>query len=498
MIRAARVALVAALSALAGCGHGATVGWPMYNDDFAGNRFVSAGAIARANVGDLTRVCSAKMPESGTFETGPIVIGSTMYVTTMHATVALDATTCAVRWAHLHHPQAAEPLNTNRGVAYDVGLVFRGYQDGRMEALDARNGRVVWNVVAADPARGEFFSSAPIAWHGLVFMGIAGADLGVRGHMMAFREADGRRVWTFDLVPQSNGGGSTWSSYTLDPASGLIYVPVGNPAPDFAPDYRPGANLFTDSVVALDAATGRLSWYHQFVANDSHDYDMAAAAVLITTRSGKSLVIAASKNGMLYAVESRSHAVAYQVAVTEIENSQTPPTSAGVHVCPGWLGGVQWNGPAYDRQTNDIYVNAVHLCGTYLRGSTRYIPGEDFLGGSFIPDPVSTWYGWLTAVDAESGQIRWRYRSPTPMIAGVTATSGGLVFTGDLNGNLLAFDAITGKLLFRAPTGGAIAGGVISYVVNGKQYVACASGNASRMTWGVLGYPTINVFAPRT
>ncbi len=491
----------------------AMTGWATYNGNVQSTRFAPESSIDASNVRRLARVCSVKMPETGAFQTGPVIVGKTMYVTTLHDTLAIDATSCRVLWTNSHKPKAPELYNTNRGVAYDAGRVFRGYQDGTVEALDASTGRVIWTIVAADPKKSEFFSAAPIAWNGVLYLGIAGADWGARGRMMAFRESDGKQIWRFDLIPQGSelgantwgkastaatGGGSTWTTYSLDPATDLLYVPVGNPAPDFSPEYRPGANLYTDSIVALDARSGKLAWYHQFVANDSHDYDMAAAPALITTRAGTPLVVAAGKNAMLYALDSSSHAMRYALPVSEIRNARSRPTFAGVHVCPGWIGGVEWNGPAYDPQTNALYVNSVHACGTYKLGEARFTGGDTFLGGEFVPDASKTWYGWVTAVDADSGHVLWKYRSPTPMIGAITPTAGGVVFTGDLDGNLLVFDARTGHKLLSLSTGRAIAGGVVAYEVGGTEYVACTSGNVSRLAWGVLGAPSIDVFTLRS
>lgn len=222
---------------------------------------------------------------------------------------------------------------------------------------------------------------------------------------------------------------------------------------------------------------------------------MAAAPAIVTTRAGKKLMIAAGKNAILYALDMNSRTVVYSLPVSEISNSNVVPTAAGVHTCPGWIGGVEWNGPAYDPETNAIYVNSVHLCGLYKRGETPYSNGGPFFGGEFVPDPTSAWYGWVTAIDADTGKVIWRYRSPSPMISGVTPTKGGVVLTGDLHGNLLAFDASNGKKLASIPTGGAIAGGVVTYRVGETQYVASTSGNVSRLTFGALGTPTIYIFS---
>ncbi len=513
-------ALVVAGAVLsAGCGHQKSASlpsnddWPSYNRDLQSDRFSPLDDITPANAPALKRVCSVKMPEGGSFQTGPIEVAGTLYVTTLHDTLAINAVNCVVIWQNSYTPQAREIYNSNRGVALDDGLLFRGYQDGHLAAIGAQDGKSIWNVTVGEGAKAQFLSAAPIVWHGMVFEGIAGADWGSRGRMMAFEEKTGKELWRFDLIPEgseagadtwdraktaAHGGGSTWTSYSVDQSNGLVYVPVGNPAPDFSSGERPGANLYTDSIVALDASNGRLAWYHQFVPHDSHDYDMAAAPAIVTTRAGKELMIAAGKNAMLYAVDLNTHAIVYSLPVSEISNTNVLPTAAGVHTCPGWIGGVEWNGPAYDPETNAIYVNSVHLCGLYKRGETPYSSGAPFFGGEFVPDPSSAWYGWVTAIDADTGKVIWRYRSSSPMISGVTPTKGGVVFTGDLDGNLLAFEASSGKKLVAIPTGGAIAGGVVTYRVGDTQYVASTSGNVSRLTWGALGTPAIYIFSTQS
>lgn len=238
--------------------------WPTYNNGYDGQRFASAKQITPANVATLKRVCEAHLGDAGAFHSGPIVIGNVIYVTTAHTTVALDAMNCAIHWRHVYKPEQDEVYPVNRGLAYLDGRVFRGTGDGRVFALDATTGKLAWQVKAGDPLVGEFFSSAPIAWDGLVFIGAAGGDWGIRGFVIALDAKTGKERWRFYTIPMGNeigakswkspddakrGGGAMWTSYTLDAAAGELFVPVGNPAPDFAPDFRLGDNLFTDSLV---------------------------------------------------------------------------------------------------------------------------------------------------------------------------------------------------------------------------------------------------------
>ena len=492
-------------------------GWPSYNGTLDGRRFAAPAQLTPQNVAGLKPVCRVRLGEEGTFQSGPLVVGDTLFVTTAHTTGAGNAATGARAWRQTHAPHAPDVYPVNRGVAYLAGRLFRGTPDGRLLALDARTGRMVWDVQVGDPSKGEFTSSAPVAWNGLVFIGLAGGDWGIRGRVMGFDAATGRERWRFYTVPMgkepgaeswhlpataARGGGATWTSYTLDTAAAELFVPVANPAPDFSPQARPGDNLYTNAVVVLDANSGALEWYYQLTPNDGLDYDLGAAPMLYDVASsggGASRRVAlGSKDGHVYAVDRATHRAVFTTPVTTISPPPTPPTRRGVHACPGPLGGVEWNGPAYDTRTRLIYAGAVDWCGTYTTATKEALaahkPGMPYYGGSYAPAPGDTASGWLTALDAETGQVRWRFHAPQPIVAGVTPTAGGLVFTGDLAGTFYAFDAASGKVLFAYSTHGAIAGGVVTYARSGKQYVAITSGNVSRTTFRTAGSPTLLVF----
>ena len=313
---------------------------------------------------------------------------------------------------------------------------------------------------------------------------------------MALDTKDGKRLWNFNVVPSSGQASNTWpsdpkrqragggiySSYSLDTASGMLYVPTGNPGPDFAPDFRPGANLFTCSVLRLDAKTGVLRGYYQITPHDFHDWDIAASPILLTSKAGKKMVVVGSKDGYVYSLNPELTSVAYKVPITTIANIDAPITPQGTHFCPGTAGGVNWYGPAYAPATNTIFVNSVVTrCSTLKRGGPKsldFSPGKPFLGSANdFGDFDTRKSGWLTAIDADSGKIIWKYQSSLPLVASITPTASGLVFTADLEGNLLVFDAQSGNILFRTSVGGGpIGGGVVTYMVEGKQYVAVAAG----------------------
>ncbi len=478
--------------------------WPMYNKNFQGQRFSSLDQINRKNVASLKEICRVKIARGGSFHTGPIIVDSVMYVTTARLTTAIDPRTCEMKWRSMYTPEQDEVWGANRGIAYLDGRLFRGTSDGRLLALDAKTGKQLWKVKAGEPKRGEYLSSAPIAWNGMVFTGLTGGDLGIQGRMMAFDAATGKELWRFNTIPLPHepgaetweipatlktGGGATWTSFALDIARQEIFVPVGNPAPDYAPSYRPGANLYTDSVVVLDAKNGKLKWWYQLVPHDGHDLDLAAPPMLYRQSNGVDVVAVAGKDGYVHVVDRQTHKLLFKTAVTTIKNSGAVPTPEGVHVCPGVFGGTTWNGPAFDKGRNAIFVGAVDWCTTIKSDKVKYVEGELFLGGSIKQDKSGR--GWITSLDADTGKIKWQYHADGPVVAGMTPTAGGVLLTGDLAGHFLALDSQTGAVLYKNNTGGAIAGGIVTYAIDGKQYVATTSGNISRGTFGALGVPTI-------
>src|SRR5271168_35006 len=290
------------------------VGWPMYNGDFAGGRFSSLKQITKENVGNLGEVARRELPETTSFQTGPVVVGNTMYVTMATATYAINAVTGKLLWTQMYAPKSLGLGTPVRGVAYSDGRLYRGTPDAHVLALDATTGKVIWDVAAGDADKGEYFTVAPLAWEGRLYIGTSGSDIGTVGRMMALDIKDGHRLWNFDVVPSSGHGSETWpadptkiragggmySSFAIDPSAGMLYIPTGNPGPDFSGDYRPGDNLYTCSVVMLDARTGEFRGYHQFTPHDVHDWDIAASPILFTSKAGHKMVAVGGKNGYLY------------------------------------------------------------------------------------------------------------------------------------------------------------------------------------------------------
>jgi PQQ-dependent dehydrogenase (methanol/ethanol family) len=498
--------------------------WITYNGALGGDRYSSLDEITAANVGKLQQVCAFDAPDVVSFQTGIVAVAGTLFFTAFDNTYAIDGATCKPQWKY-NRPEPATLLMVNRGLGHADGRVFRGTSDGHVLGLDARAGNLLWDVAIADPKKGESVPMAPIAWQGLVFIGNAGGDnFGVSGRIYALDATSGKTVWQFNTIPDSGparatwtsasaknppSGGATWTSYALDEANGILYVSSGNPAPDFMPALRPGDNLYTNSLLALEAKTGKLIAYVQPIRNDFHDWDLSAAPALFTNRSGRASVAAAAKDGYIYNIDrtavkssagsepdAQALVVRGKALTTTRENAETPLSAERMtRFCPGIFGGIEWNGPAYHPELGLLYANSIDWC-TSVRlkpfNQVKGAPGTPWTGAHDpehpfgVLDPIERSRGWITAVDAESGEVRWKVAMPKPMVAGITATAGGLVFTGDLDGNVLAYDAARGKELWRSATGKAIGGGVITYQANGRQHLAVAAGLNSPL-WQLKG-----------
>jgi alcohol dehydrogenase (cytochrome c) len=490
--------------------------WPSYNKTLTSNRFSGLREINKANVGTLKVLCTYDTGQYTGFTSGLIEVNGALIGVTEYDIFSIDPATCKENWRTAEHYSPATPQGVNRGAAYMDGRLFRGTQDGRVMAYDFKTGKRLWATSIADPSKGESAPAAPIAWNGLVFIGNAGGDIkGVKGRMYGLDAETGKIVWEFYLVPKLPGdvtrgpqgetpldsstwqnssatpitGGATWTSYTLDPDSGLLYVPGGNPAPDFATGPRQGSNLYSGSVIVLDARTGAYKSHLKIVPRDWHDWDVSSAPALIETKGGRKLLSVAPKDGHLYGFDLATQAMLYRVPVTRVENADAT-FSAGnaVHFCPGSVGGAEWNGPAYDPDTNLIMTPEVDWCTTVTLQTPEKIaatdPGEPWSGEASInpfntwgkQDPFGSWSGWVYASDADTGAWKWRVKTNYPIQSGVTPTAGGVVLFGDMGGNFYAVDATNGRKLWGRKIGGAIGGGVITYVANGTQKIAVANG----------------------
>jgi alcohol dehydrogenase (cytochrome c) len=490
--------------------------WPSYNKTLTSNRFSQLSQINRTNAEKLKVLCTYDTRQYTSFNSGLLEVNGALIFVTAFDIFSIDPSTCRENWRTHEDYVPATPQEVNRGAAYLDGMLFRGTQDARVLAYDFKTGKRIWQTVIGDPKKGESAPAAPIAWNGLVFIGNAGGDIkGVKGRMYALDAKTGKIVWEFYLVPKAESdptrgplgasplnastwgnsegvpitGGATWTSYTLDPDTGLLYVPGGNPAPDFATDVREGSNLYSGSVVVLDAMTGAYKNHFKIVPKDWHDWDVSGAPAIIKTAGGKKVLSVAPKDGHLYGFDLDTNVLLYRLPVTRMENEDAPfVVGKPVHFCPGSVGGAEWNGPAYDPQLNLVFIGEVEWCTTVTLMPTEKIaavpPGKPWSGEASInpfytwgkSDPAFDWAGWTYAVDADTGAWRWRAKTNYPIQSGMTPTAGGIVFFGDMGGNFYVLDAANGRKLWGQKIGGAIGGGVVTYSVNGTQKIAVAKG----------------------
>lgn len=414
--------------------------WPSYNKTLSSNRFSQLSQINANNAENLKVLCTYDTGQYTGFTSGLLEIGGALVFTTEYDIFSLDPSSCRENWRTHEDYTPATPQGVNRGAAYLDGMLYRGTQDGRVLAYDFKTGKRIWETPIADPKKGETAPAAPIAWNGLVFIGNAGGDIkGIKGRMYALDAKTGKIVWEFYLVPKQPGditrgpegasplsastwenvpgapitGGATWTSYTLDTDTGLLYVPGGNPAPDFADAMREGENLYTGSVIVLDAKTGDYKSHFKLVPRDWHDWDVSGAPAIIKTAGGKKLLSVAPKDGHLYGIDLATNALLYREPMTRVENADTPfSTSKAVHFCPGSTGGAEWNGPAYDPALNLVMIGEVEWCTTVTLKPEAQIaavkPGEPWSGEASInpfntwgvQDPLFSWAGWVYAADA--------------------------------------------------------------------------------------------------
>jgi alcohol dehydrogenase (cytochrome c) len=362
--------------------------WPSYNRTLTSERYAPLAEINTSTVSKLKVLCTYDTKRYTAFEAGLIMVEGALIGTTNSDIFSLDPATCAENW-RTQEDITVRLMSPIRGAAYLDGMLFRGSQDGRVLAYDFKTGKRIWQTTITENSEVSV-GAAPIAWGGLVFIGNSSGDSkGGKGHMFALDAKTGKIVWEFFLVPRTDGdlvrgpvgaspldtstwnnapgipisGGGSWSLSTLDPTTGELYVPVGNPSPAYAIGVREGGNLYTGSVVVLDARTGAYKRHFKLVPRDWHDWDVVNPPSVIRTAGGKKLLAAAPKNGYLYGIDLDSNAVIYRSPVTKIENVDAPfSVDAEVRFCPGANGGSEWNGPAYDPQTNLVLVGGIEWC----------------------------------------------------------------------------------------------------------------------------------------
>ncbi len=501
-------ALAVALAlAVAGCGGdegdgvAANVDWPRWGNTSQNTRYSPLEAIDRDSVGELRVAWTAAAGSNQrAWETFPIVVGRTMYYDTgTDRVVAVDAATGRERWSYappvdfLTGPVGAyggEPVS--RGVTFGAGRIYATTMDAQLLALDAQSGKPLWRVLVTDPAVGPLNSPGTFSDGKIVVGGPAGSA-GQRGFVAAYDAADGELLWRTYMVPPRGkgwrrgpdvGGGDVWMPPTIDPATGTVYVATGNPTPGFSNADRPGCNPLADAVVALDGETGRIEWARTLVCRDSWDYDTVQAPLLlggdegVGTGSGATTVGAGSKSGFYALLDAGSgELTARSPYLTRYSRPHLVPTRAGVVVCPGIYGGLEYGPPAYSPDEELLYVAGNEMCMRYrLAAAGTAAAGEAALGGTATQ--VGPARGVAAALDPASGEVRWRTPLPAPANGGLLATAGDLVFLGEDDGWLRALDAAGGEPLWRYRLGLRVGSAPLAYEVDGVEYLAIAAGGS--------------------
>ncbi len=484
--------------------------WLTYWGDYAGHHFTSLNQITPANVNRLQTRWAVQMPGDSILESTPIVVDGIMYTAGMPGQVfALDARTGMQIWRY-QRPQkkvnAFESNRYNRGVAVLGNRVFFGTLDAALIALDARTGRPLWETQVADTMYGYSITVAPLIVKDKVIVGVAGGEHGIRGFLDAYDIKTGKRLWRFNTVPGPGefghdtwkgdswklGGAPTWLTGSYDPELDTLYWATGNPGPDMDAEIRKGDNLFSCSVVALDPNTGQRKWHYQFTPNDSHDWDANQDLVLadqVIDGVKRKLLLQTNRNGIFYVLDRTNGKLLFgKPYVRQSWNDgfdadgrprvlpNTDSTPEGRVVYPTLVGGTNWQSPSYDARSERLYVVYADGAERYVREPGTYEPGKAYWGGRSLPTGEAPRVG-IKSIHTRTGDIDWDFKlARGSLAAGVLATSSGLLFSATAEGNLIALEAKTGTPLWRMQTGASTAASPISYSVDGKQYIAIASG----------------------
>jgi len=501
--------------------------WMTFGGTYASQRYSTLDEITPANVGRLESKWVLQNQVFGAWQSHPLVVDGIMYLTERpNDVMAVDARTGAMYWQYRYMP--AEPKvccgANNRGLATLGDLLFTGTLDAHLIALDRVTGKPVWNVAVADGAAAYSITMAPLVIKNNVIVGVGGGEFGVRGFVAAFEAKTGRELWRFYTVPGPDepghetwsgdawktGGGPVWVTGSYDPEWNLTYWGVGNPGPDWNASQRPGDNLYTDSVIALDADTGALRWHFQFTPNDPYDYDSVQVPVLVDMPwNGRParLILWANRNGYFYVLDRVTGQfllgkpfvkVNWSIGLDARGRPIRTPQPQGQPTYPGNQGATNWYPPSYSPRTGLFYFTAWENYGSiYKPENSTYEAGQAFLGGGFTvaapaPDaptigigrrgPVNNWTdevgnGAVMAMDPTTGEVRWKLRQFDVSDAGILTTATDLLFTGGREGHFMALDARTGTILWRASLGGQIVMAPITYLVGGRQYVSVIAGS---------------------
>jgi len=487
--------------------------WPSYNGDYTGRRFSSLREINKTNVSQLRAAWVFHPGNSQRLEATPVVIRGTMYLTSANDVFAIDAHTGRAIW-HYSRPVSSGLLDDaaahkSRGVAVWGKFVYSETDDAHLLCLDARSGNLLWDVQYADKVKQYGATSAPLVVKDMVIAGTSGGDSGVRGFLAAYDAKTGDFKWRLWTIPGPGefgseswpgnsylyGGGTTWMPGTYDPELDTLYWTTSNAAPDFAGDSRPGDNLYTACVLAIDPNTGKLKWYFQFTPHDIYDYDANETPLLVDAEENNTtrhLLVQANRNGFYYVLD-RSNGKFLRAAAfvkklnwaTGVDASGRPiysdkvPTKDGTYICPGIVGATNWFSPSYNPNTGLFYVMALENCNLYFTKPKPFTQGETYYGtGTKLP-PNEHSQKILLALSVADGKEVWRY----PQVGrgnswgGTLTTAGGLVFFADDANSLEAVDAENGHALWYFNTGQSFTASPMTYAVDGIQYVAISAGS---------------------
>jgi PQQ-dependent dehydrogenase (methanol/ethanol family) len=496
------------------------------NGNYQQTRYYPNRQINVSNVSKLRPAWMFQTEVKESLETSPIVVNGVMYVTTsFNHLYALDARTGEQIW---HYKHKMGPITTyccgpnNRGVAVHGDKVYMGTLDAKLVALDAKTGKPAWEVEIADPELGYSETMAPTAVDGKILIGTNGGEYGIRGFVKAFDAKDGKLLWTFDTIPENSVGvwathdatgrdmkrdiaaekealgrmgdpyktlgGGVWQNPAVDREARRIYFVVGNPSPDLDGALRPGDNLYTDSLVAIDLDTGKYACHFQYIAHDVWDLDAVSPPILteVAGKDGKKIpgVLHGGKTGHVYVHDRKDCSlIRFSEAMVPQEDMWSLPTKEGKRMLPGANGGVEWSPMALNPQLGLTYALNLHQPMTYHVESSPYPAGKLWLGGAFKVIPSEEQWGNVTAVEYDTGKIRWQVKTQGPMIGGALATAGGLVFTGEGNGRFSALDAETGSILWQFQAGAGVNAPPSSYTVGGEQYVVVGAGGNTQLDY---------------
>jgi alcohol dehydrogenase (cytochrome c) len=486
--------------------------WPSYNGDYTGRRFTALTGINLSNVSQLRAQWVFHAPNSDRLEVTPVVVDGIMFVTAANDAFALDAQTGRTLW-HYSRPiteglidDASQHHNRGLGVWHD--RVYMETDNAHLLCLDARSGHLLWDVAYTDGNKNYGATSAPLVVKDKVLVGTSGGDDGVRGFVAAYSAETGKEAWRFWTIPGPGefgssswpgdsyklGGGTTWMPGTFDPELNTIFWGTSNPAPDFDGGPRPGDDLYTDCLLALDPDTGKLKWHFQFTPHDLFDYDAVETPMLVDASfrgQPRKLVVQANRNGFIYVLDRTNGAFLSATRFSEKLNWATgidekgrpirtgvKPTEEGTRVCPGMVGATNWQSPAFNPNTSLLYFMALESCDIYLLKAKEFRPGQAYYSTGVRHSEGDFNRKILLAFSLEGDTPSWRYEQVGEghSAGGVLTTASGLVFFGDDAHSFEAVDAQSGKPLWHFNTGQTISASPMSYAVNSKQYLAIAAG----------------------